>query len=150
MADELDVDIVTPDGRAFQGAANGVRAPGVEGSFEVRKDHAPLISAFGIGPLIVKTEAAHEYADMHGDRIVFATSGGFLEIVENKVTVLAETVEPASEIDVERAENAEERALRRLEDGVGDEEKRQKYEADLERARNRLRVGMGQVGSGTG
>ena len=148
MADELTVDIVTPDGRIFQGPASGVRAPGVEGSFEVRKDHAPLISAFGIGPLIVKTQAAHEYADMHGDRIVFATSGGFLEIVDNKVTVLAETVEPASEIDVERAENAEERARRRLEEGVEGEE-RETYEAARERARNRLRVAMGKVGQRT-
>jgi F-type H+-transporting ATPase subunit epsilon len=146
MADELTVDIVTPDEHAYQGPASGVRAPGVEGSFEVRRDHAPMISAFGIGPLIVKTQAAHEYADVHGDRIIFATSGGFLEVVENKVTVLAETVEPASEIDVERAETAEERALRRLEEGVEDEE-REKYEAARERARNRLRVAMGKVGT---
>ena len=147
MADELEVDIVTPDERTFQGSANGVRAPGVEGSFEVRKDHAPLIAAFGIGPLIVKTQSAHEYADMHDDRVVFATSGGFLEIVENKVTVLAETVEPASNIDVERAENAEQRALRRLEDGIQEPEEREKHETALERARNRLRVGMGQIGT---
>lgn len=146
MADELQVDIVTPDNHAYQGPANGVRAPGVEGSFEVRNNHAPMIAAFGIGPLIVKTEAAHEYADMHDNQIVFATSGGFLEIVENKVTVLAETVEPASEIDVDRAENAEERALQRLEEDVQGEE-RERYEAALERARNRLRVAMGQVGS---
>ncbi len=148
MADELTVDIVTPDGRTYQGPANGVRAPGVEGSFEVRQDHAPLIAAFGIGPLIVKTQAAHEYADVRGDRIIFATSGGFLEIVENKVTVLAETVEPASEIDVERAESAEERARRRLEEGV-EEEERETYEAARERARNRLRVAMGKVGQRT-
>ena len=143
MADELTVDIVTPDGRAFQGTANGVRAPGVEGSFEVRADHAPMISAFGIGPLIVKAQSTHEYAD-RGGRIIFATSGGFLEIVENKVTVLAETVEPASEIDVDRAESAQERARRRLEEG--DLEERETHEAALERARNRLRVAMGQVG----
>jgi len=145
MADELEVDIVTPDGQTFQGTANGVRAPGVEGSFEVRSDHAPMISAFGIGPLVVKTDSAHEYADVHDNRIVFATSGGFLEILENKVTVLAETAEPASEIDVERAQNAEERALDRLENGAAEE--REKHEEALERARNRLRVGMGKVGA---
>ena len=146
MADELTVDIVTPDEHPYQGPANGVRAPGIEGSFEVRKDHAPMIAAFGIGPLIVKTQSAHEYADVHNDRIIFATSGGFLEIVDNKVTVLAETVEPASEIDVERAESAEERARRRLEKGL-DGEEREEYEAARKRARNRLRVAMGKVGT---
>lgn len=146
MAEALQVDIVTPDEHAYQGSANGVRVPGVEGSFEVRKDHAPLIAALGIGPLVVKTKDAHEYADMHKDRIIFATSGGFLEIVNNKVTVLAETVEPASKIDVERAETAEERARHRLEDGASDDE-REKHESARERARNRLRVAMGQIGS---
>jgi F-type H+-transporting ATPase subunit epsilon len=146
MADELTVDIVTPDAHAYQGTENGVRAPVVEGSFEVRKGHASMIAAFGIGPLIVKTQAAHEYADVHNDRIIFATSGGFLEVVNDKVTVLAETVEPASEIDVERAKNAEERALQQLEDGVQGSE-REKYEVARERARNRLRVAMGKIGT---
>lgn len=146
MADKLEVDIVTPEGQTFQGMANGVRAPGVEGSFEVRSGHAPMIAAFGIGPLVVKTESAHEYADVHDSRIIFATSGGFLEILDDKVTVLAETAEPASEIDVEQAQNAEERAIRRLEDGVPGEERKKQEEA-LERARNRLRVAMGKVGA---
>lgn len=147
--DNLTVDIVTPDDRVFKGQASGVRAPGVEGSFEVRNDHAPLIAAFGIGPLVVKTEDAHEYADVHDNRIVFATSGGFLEIVDNTVTVLAETVEPTSDIDVERAENAKKRAERRLEEGGLRGEEREEAQAALERARNRARVAMGQVGSGS-
>lgn len=144
MADELEVDIVTPDERAFQASANGVRAPGTEGAFEVRRDHAPLIAAFGVGPLIVKTESAHKYADMHGGNVVFATSGGFLEIIDNQVTVLAETAEPASEIDVEQAERAEQRALQRLDEGLRGEEREQQEDA-LERARNRLRIGMGEI-----
>ena len=146
MADELYVHIVTPDDRVFQGNANGVRAPGGEGSFEVRNNHAPLIAAFGIGPLVVKTQDAHQFADVHDDRIVFATSGGFLEIVNNKVTVLAETVEPTSEIDVERAENARKRAEQRLEDGLQGAE-RAEAEAARERARNRVRVAMGEMGT---
>jgi len=147
MADDLKVDIVTPDDRVFRGRADGVRAPGIEGSFEVLSNHAPMIAAFGIGPLVVKTPDAHEYADMHNDRIIFATSGGFLEVINNQVTVLAETVEPASDIDVERAEKAEERARKRIEKGVHGEE-REEAEKALERARNRARVAMGQIGSG--
>lgn len=131
------VEIVAPNGRVFQGEAQGVRAPGVEGSFEVLNNHAPMIAAFGVGPIRVTTSA--------GDEIFYATSGGFLEVIDNHVTVLAETAEPASDIDVERARAAEERALERLRTSEGDVD-RQRAENALERARNRLRVSMGQVG----
>lgn len=132
----LYVEIVAPDGHVFQGEAESVRAPGVEGSFQVLTDHAPMLAAFDVGPLFVTTDA--------GERVVFATSGGFLEVLNNTVTVLAETAEPAEEIDVERARQAEAHALEYLERG-GDDADRQRAERDLERARNRLRVGMGEV-----
>lgn len=147
MAEDLYVDIVVPNEHVFQGTAELVRAPGVEGSFEVLRNHAPMIAAFGIGPLIVKTEEAHRFADIHDDRIVFATSGGFLEVLNNKITVLAETAEPESEIDVERAKRAEERALKRLR-AESEDVDRETIEEALERARNRLRIAMGKVGRG--
>ncbi len=133
----LAVEIVSPDRRVFGGDAQGVRVPGEEGSFEVLYNHAPMIAAFGVGPIRITTAA--------GDRIYFATSGGFLEVLDNRVTVLAETAEPASDIDVERAREAEERALERLRraEEVAD---RREAEQALERARNRVRVSMGQVG----
>ena len=133
----LQVDIVAPDRRVFQGEAEGVRAPGVEGSFEVLTNHAPMIAAFEVGLLSVRPAG--------GDRIDFATSGGFLEVLDNVVTVLAETAEPASEIDTGRAEAAEERARQRLEAAGTDAEKRRAAAAELVRARNRLRVSMGEV-----
>lgn len=136
MAKTLHVDIVSPSGSVFRGEATGVRAPGVEGSFEVLYNHAPMIAAFEVGPLFVSTS--------EGDRVVFATSGGFLEVLDNNVTVLAETAEPASDIDVERAREAEGRAEAALRNVAPGE--REKYEAALERARNRARVAMGQVG----
>jgi F-type H+-transporting ATPase subunit epsilon len=142
MADELTLDIVAPSDRVFQGQASAVRAPGVEGSFSVLKDHAPMIAAFGVGPLIVTTDNADE----RDGRIAFATSGGFLEVIDNTVTVLAETAEPASDIDVDRARRAEERALKRLREGSADLDRGRAQEA-LDRARNRLRVAMGEVAS---
>ena len=145
MADNLYVDIVTPHDRVFQGQASGVRAPGVEGSFEILRNHAPMIAAFGIGTLSVQTEDAHQFADVHDNRVVFATSGGFIEVIDNKITVLAETVEPASEIDVDRARAAEQRAAQRLKEEDLRGKARVEAEADLDRARNRLRVTMGQV-----
>ncbi len=137
MANNLYVEIVAPDKRVFQGEAQGVRAPGVEGSFEVLRNHAPMIAAIEIGPIIVTTPP--------GDAIAFATSGGFVEVLNNVVTVLAETVEPASEIDVDRARAAEDRARKRLAESLTGVE-RERAEQALERARNRLRVAMGQVG----
>jgi len=143
MATQLRVDIVTPDGRAFQGEARGVQAPGIEGSFEVLRNHAPMIAAFEIGKIVVKTQDAYEDLTARNGRIEFATSGGFLEVLDNRVIVLAETAEPSSEIDTERAQAAEQRALQRLESASPEE--RKEAEEALTRARNRLRVSMSGV-----
>ncbi len=131
----LFVDIVAPDGSVFRGEAEGVQAPGVEGAFEVRTGHAPMIAAFGVGPIRLRMTA--------GDALVYATSGGFLEVLDNRVTVLAETAEPASDIDTERARAAEERARERVKAATPAE--RAAAEAALDRARNRLRMSMGKV-----
>jgi F-type H+-transporting ATPase subunit epsilon len=64
------VEIVSPSGRIFSGEVTGVRAPGVEGSFEVLRNHAPMIAAISIGSLVI--------TDKSGNPITFATSGGFL------------------------------------------------------------------------
>ena len=107
------------------------------GPFEVLYDHAPMLAAFDIGVLQVTSDT--------GGKIEFATSGGFLEVVNNHVTVLAETAEPANDIDVDRAKEAEQRALEALQHS--DPEERAALERKLERARNRARLAMGQVGS---
>lgn len=134
----LYVEIVAPDRKVFRGEAEGVQAPGVEGSFEVRTGHAPMIAAFGVGPLNLRLPT--------GEKLTYATSGGFLEVLDNHVTVLAETAEPATEIDVDRAKAAEERARERLR-ATTDLAERQSVEAALERARNRTRIAMGKVGT---
>ena len=138
MTNTLHLDIVAPDKRVFQGDAQGIRAPGVQGSFEVLYNHAPMIAAIGVGPLYVTLSS--------GEKITYATSGGFLEVIGNVVTLLAETVEPASEIDLDRAQAAEERARQRLAASTSDVD-RQRAEQALERARNRARVAMGRVGT---
>ncbi len=138
MANTLYVEIVAPDKRVFHGEAERVGAPGLQGSFQVLYNHAPMIAAMGVGSLNVITPM--------GERITFAISGGFLEVLNNTVTILAETAEPASDIDVERARAAEESARERLRD-AGNADERKKAEAALERARNRARIAMGQVGN---
>ncbi len=136
MADSLLVEIVSPDRAAYRGEARAFRAPGVEGAFEVLRGHAPMLAATQVGTVTVTTT--------DGERVSFATSGGFVEVLDNHVIMLAETAEPASEIDVERARSAEERAAERLAAAATPEE-RAKIEAERDRARNRLRTAMGQV-----
>lgn len=133
----LTLDIVAPDKRVFQGIVTRIRAPGAQGGFEVRYNHAPMIATLEVGPIILTLPDAQ--------KLTFATSGGFLEIIGNVGTVLAETAEPASDIDVDRARAAEERALERLHkaDKALD---RVRAERALQRARNRLRIGMARVG----
>ena len=129
----LRVDIVAPDKRVFQGYAAGLRAPGIDGSFQILYNHAPMIASLNVGPLVLTL------ADM--GKIVFATSGGFIEVIGNIVTVLAETAEPASDIDTDRAKKAEERALERIRKASSTAD-RIRAEQALERARNRLRIRM--------
>ncbi len=136
--ENLFVEIVSPSGRVFRGEANGVKAPGVKGSFEVLRNHAPMISAFEVGLIRVTVST--------GEHITFATSGGFMEVVNNSVSILAETAEIGSEIDIERAKVAEERAVKHLAE-LTDEEDRKRHEAALIRARNRVRIAMGEVGT---
>lgn len=132
------VEVVSPTGRVFQGQAVSVRAPGVEGAFAVQRGHAPMIAAFTVGPLVITPG--------EGEAVTFATSGGFLEVLDDVVTVLAETAEPATAIDVDRAKASEERARAALAESGTDSEARRLAEEKLERARNRARVAMGQVG----
>ena len=131
------VEIVSPSGRVFSGEATGVRAPGVEGSFEVLRNHAPMIAAIEIGSLII--------TDQVGNPITFATSGGFVEVAHNVVTILAESAELATKIDVERAQAAEQRAVDAIAEATDAETKIRMIKA-LDRARNRARVSMAAVG----
>jgi F-type H+-transporting ATPase subunit epsilon len=132
------VEIVSPSGKVFTGEATGIQAPGVSGSFEVLRNHAPMIAAFEVGTLRVTVPS--------GEHIKFATSGGFLEVFNNTVSVLAESAELPSDIDLDRARNAEERARALLAE-AGETEEREKARAAFERARNRVRAAMGDVGS---
>ena len=135
-SDSLLVEIVSPDRAAYRGEARSFRAPGVEGSFEVLRGHAPMLAATRVGVVSVTT--------VGGERVSFATSGGFVEVLDDHVIMLAETAEPASEIDVERARSAEDRAAERLAAAQTPEE-REALQAELDRARNRLRTAMGTV-----
>jgi F-type H+-transporting ATPase subunit epsilon len=88
------LEIVTPDGPTFSGEVESCVLPGMEGLFGVLPRHAPYISVLGHGEAKFTVEGKTEY---------LALSGGFCQVDPDKVTVLAETAELASQIDAERA-----------------------------------------------
>jgi F-type H+-transporting ATPase subunit epsilon len=125
------VEIITPERVLFSGDVLSISAPGVEGGFQVLFNHAPLLSALEVGAIKVTPKEGKEF--------VFAASGGFLEVRQNLVVVLAETAEREREIDVPRAQAARERAEQRLKSrGKDTDVERAQYA--LLRALNRLRV----------
>ncbi len=126
------VDISTPQKSwTFENVVS-CSAPGKKGNFQVLFNHAPLISQLETGEIKIQIAEKTTY---------FATGGGFLEVNNNNVTLVLESCEEASEIDVERARKAAERARKRLSsrsEGIDIA----RAEAALARALNRLRVAM--------
>lgn len=105
MEKSLQLEIVTPDKVVLSETVDYVGAPGFEGEFGILPNHIPFLAALRIGTLYYKVSGkAHN---------VFV-SGGFAEISDNKVSILAESAERAEDIDVERARKAKERAEARI------------------------------------
>jgi F-type H+-transporting ATPase subunit epsilon len=130
MENPLRLEVVTPDNLVVGESADYVGAPGVEGEFGVLPHHVNLLSALAVGVL--------RYTTGGGTRLVFI-SGGFADVSDNKVTVLAESAEYAEDIDRARAQAARERAEKRL---ASKEENLDMHraEAALKRAVTRLSI----------
>ena len=105
MENALQLEVVTPDRQLVSQTVDYVSAPGVEGEFGVLPNHVNLLSALAIGDL--------RYSADGKSRHVFI-SGGFADVSDNTVTVLAEAAELAEDIDQSRAQAARERAEKRL------------------------------------
>jgi F-type H+-transporting ATPase subunit epsilon len=118
----LTLEIVTPERLAFSGEVDSVNCPGIEGELGILPHHAPLVSTLGIGELVIRRGGEDEF---------FAIAGGFLQVRPDKVVVMAETADMASEIDVQKAEEARREAERALAEGSEEP-------ADLARARAAL------------
>ncbi|HJA78381.1 F0F1 ATP synthase subunit epsilon [uncultured Desulfovibrio sp.] len=126
----LQLEIVTPDRTVVSAETELAVCPGVMGEFGVLPHHVSLLSALKIGSL--------RYSDNGKDQYVFI-SGGFADVNNNVLTVLAESAERAEEIDVARAEAAKKRAEERLQQHNDDLDVR-RAEAALQRAMERLRL----------
>lgn|SRR5690606_15473712 len=102
----LELEVVTPYRQVLHTRAESIIVPAVQGYLGIMTNHAPLVCGLSPGVLL--------YGSAHGEKEKVAVSGGFLEVTDNKVTVLADTAELAAEIDVLRAWEARRRAEHRL------------------------------------
>ena len=129
-SDTLHVEVVTAERELYNGEADLVSAPSAEGRIGILPKHAALLTLLIPGELRIKLGAEEE---------PLFVSGGFLEVFEDTVTILADTAEHAEEIDQARAEAARRRAQERLEQTESERE-RAELQGALQRAINRLRV----------
>ncbi len=93
----LRLEIVTPERQLFSGEVDSVLLPGAEGQLGVLPHHAPLMSALSVGELVARRGE---------EEMVFAVHGGFVQVLPDRVIVLADVGERAEEVDAERAERA--------------------------------------------
>lgn len=134
---EINVEIVTPSKSAYSGNAKSVTVPGAAGSFQILFNHAPIISSLDIG--VIKIE------ESDGKLLIFAVSGGTVEVLDNHVLLLVESIESPEEIDIKRAEEAKARAKERLSINYKEKVDVARAEASLNRAINRLKISQKEL-----
>lgn len=130
MADTFQLEIITPEKKVVETAAEEVQIPGKNGYLGILPGHAPLITELAVGEVTFRENATEQH---------LAVAWGFAEVLPNKVTILAETAERPSEIDVKRAREAKERAEQRLTNGDASFDVERALDA-LHRAEARLDV----------
>ena len=124
----MRLEIVTAEKIVYSDEVSSVVAPGSAGQLGILPNHAPLLTSLKPGELRILKE---------GEEINIAVSGGFLEVLQNVVTVLADTAERAEDIDTERAQDA----LKRAQDKVNSSDS----DLDLERAIQSLKRSQARV-----
>ena len=127
----LQLEIVTPERQVYSDTVDSVQLPGSEGELGVLPHHAPLVSTLGVGELRFRKDGAEES---------LAIVGGFLQVRPDKVVVLAETADMASEIDLEKAQEARREAERALETSYHEGADLAAARAALQQALLRIRV----------
>src|SRR6266849_8559560 len=131
MADQLALDVVTPERRVLSEAVNSVTVPGRAGEMQILPGHAALIAELKTGVLTYNQDATTH--QLH-------VSGGFIEVSDDRVSVLAEIAERPEEIDAARARLAREHTEKKLSAWSGTEEDFETARARLERSVVRLQL----------
>ena len=133
MANKFQLEVVTPSKQVVSEEVELASVPGSEGAFGVMANHAPLLSTLATGEMRYEVD---------GQLTRLAISGGFCEVSNNVMTVLAESAEKTDDIDVQRALKAKERAEKRIQEALAGQEKIDlaRAKAALARALTRLKL----------
>ena len=124
------LEIITAERQVYSDEVDAVVAPGIEGQLGILPHHAPLMTVLQPGELLIRKD---------GEEAFLAVTGGFVEVLGNKVTVLADAAERSEEIDEQRAQQAVERAQERIRNRDSDQ---QLEEALRSLRRAQVRVGI--------
>jgi F-type H+-transporting ATPase subunit epsilon len=130
MTDTFKLEIVTPEKKVVHTAAEEMQIPGKNGYLGILPGHAPLITELAVGEITYRENSTEQR---------LAVAWGFAEVLPDKVTILAESAERPSEIDVARAGESKERAEQRLTSGDANVDVERSLDA-LHRAETRLEV----------
>ncbi len=128
----IKLEIVTVERMLYSDDVDMVIAPGTEGVMGILPNHAALLTALNYGELVVRKKGEDDQS--------FAIGGGFMEVLPNKVTVLADVAEHADEINIQRAQQARDRAKNLLESGNLSMDDMVRAEAAIRRAMVRIKV----------
>lgn len=131
MADTFQLEIVTPARLVVKETVEEMQIPGLNGYMGILPGHAPLISELSVGAITYRTQG--------GESHTLSVAWGFVEVLPDKVTILAETAERPQEIDIARAQKAKERAEERLKSNDPSIDYDRAEDA-LQRAETRLKV----------
>lgn len=135
MAQQLQLEVVTPERRVLAESVDMVTVPGLSGELGILPGHTPLISQLKTGVLFYTKDGLS--SQLH-------VSGGFLEVRDDHVSVLAEIAERPEEIDAARARLARENVEKQLNAWSGTEEDFEKARVKLERSIVRLHLASGK------
>lgn len=135
MAQQLQLEVVTPERRVLSETVDMTTIPGLNGELGILPGHTPLISQLKTGVLSYTKD---------GKVFQLHVSGGFIEVRDDHVAVLAEIAERPEEIDAAQARSARERVEKQLSGWTGTEEEMEKARVDLERAQVRVQLATGK------
>jgi F-type H+-transporting ATPase subunit epsilon len=132
----IKVSVVTPDGPVYESDVEMVSTKAQSGELGILPGHIPMVAPLAIGVVRLKKEGQQE---------LVAVSGGFIEVRPDQVTILAQAAERSTDIDVERAQRAKERAEQRLKEQQTEHTDFRRSQLALQRAINRLAVSKGRM-----